>query len=161
MEKTFTEIFAELADEADKTSAKRIARTLEANGITSMQHLLGVTDEKLYSIKGIGNYAMRVIGVIKTREEARLKKMMNEYKKAKGKKVNRDIRYYAQQAGMNYLSACQFERIMTRYNVRTPQELLDCPQEVLSQFKGIGAKRLQQCIDIKSVINADRKRNTK
>ena len=79
-------------------------------------------------------------------------------KKAKGKNVKRDIRYYAQQVGMNYLSACQFERIMARYNVRSPEELLDCPQEVLAQFQGIGVKRLQQCIDIKCLISKDRKK---
>ena len=159
MEKSFIDIFVQLADEADKTEAKRVARNLEKNGVDSITRLINMQDDEIAALNGIGVRAMKVIGVIKTREIAKAAKVMNSYKKQKSrnKKLCYTFKDYAQQCGMSYISACQFEHTLKHAGISTTEDLLNTSQEELSRIHGIGPKRLQACMQIKSMVS-NRKR---
>lgn len=160
MKKMFTDIFVELADEADKGDAARIAKVLEKNGIDSITRLINMDWENISSIKGIGPRALHVISVIKTREQCKAEKMMNLYKKTKGKDLPRDIKYYMEKLGNTHLSACQFERVLKRGGINTFEDFLETPLEEIGQIKGIGPKRLKQCEELKSMIKPVPKRSS-
>lgn len=153
--KPFVDIFVELADDKDKSDAKRIAKVLEKNGIDSIRKLIESNDNEIMYIKGIGTRAMNVISVIKTREMFKAEKKMNSYKKLKGKKrVPIDIKSCMIDLGCTTMNAAQFEHILKRGGIVTIDDLLNTSQEDLSQIKGIGPKRLQMCVQLKGMISA-------
>ena len=152
--KPFVEVFVQLADEADKVDAKRIGKVLEKNGVDSITRLINMDWESIQEIKGVGPRALHIIGVIRTREKCKAEKKMNMYKKAKGKALPKDLKYYMRKLGVSYLSACQFERILKKNGIMTISDFMEASQEEISQFKGIGPKRLQNCVEIKSMIAA-------
>lgn len=160
MTKTFTDIFVELADDQDKSEARRVARTLEKNGIDSITRLINTDDNDIAALRGIGDRAMKVISVIKTREIAKAAKVMRSYKKQKAKeqKICYTFKDYAMKCGMNYISACQFEHCLKHAGVNTFDDLLNTSQEELSQFRGIGPKRLQACMEIKGMISGRKRK---
>ena len=159
MTKTFSDIFVELADDSDKSEARRVARTLEKNGIDSITRLINTDDNDISAMHGIGDRAMKIISVIKTREIAKAAKAMRSYKKQKAKeqKICYTFKDYAMKCGMNYISACQFEHTLKHAGIRTTEDLMNSSQEELCQIRGIGPKRLQACLEIKDMI-ANRKK---
>lgn len=161
MEKSFIDIFVQLADEADKTEAKRVARNLKKNGIDSITRLINMSDGEIAALNGIGVRAMKVISTIKTREIAKAAKAMNSYKKQKSKekKICKTFKDYAMACGMSYISACQFEHALKHGGINSFDDLLNTPQETISQIRGIGPKRLQACMIIKSMATG-RKRTS-
>ena len=162
MNKTFVDIFVELADDEDKSEARRVARNLEKGGVDSITRLINMSDEEIADIKGIGERAMKVISVIKTRERAKAAKAMQSYKKQKAKeqKICYTFKDYAMRCGgMNYISACQFEHTLKHAGINTIDDLMSTNKETLSQIKGIGPKRLEACLLIKGMI-AGRKKKT-
>ncbi len=74
----------------------------------------------------------------------------------------KDFHYFAVRCAgkCTSLSAYQFERCLKRGGINTFDDLLNASQEDLSQIKGIGPKRLQQCIEIKNMISWHRKNNS-
>ena len=161
MPKSFTDIFIELADDGDKSEARRVARVLEKNGIDSVTRLINTSDNDIAAIRGIGDRAMKVISVIKTREIAKAARVMQSYKKQKAKdhKICYTFKDYARKCGMNYISACQFEHVLKHAGINTFDDLMNTSQEELSQINGIGPKRLQACMLIKGMI-AERKKTS-
>ena len=154
--KSFIDIFVGLVSEPDKTEAKKIAKVLEKNGINSIQRLISMADDAIYALKGIGDRAMHIISEVKTKEESKAKKTMKTYKKTKGNSIPKDFKYYANECGISYLQTCQLEKILKEHSVKDVYALIDISQEEISQWKGVGVKRLQWFFEIKGLASKDR-----
>lgn len=157
MNKTFTDIFVELAGEANATDAKRIAKALEANGIESIQHLINMTDDAISALKGIGPRAMHVIGEIKTRERFKSEKKISDYKKMKGKRIPKTFKTYLQLAGATYLESCNIEKIVKENGCKTVDDFMLVGENCYDGWKGIGPKRKERLIVTHNLIAKDMK----
>ena len=152
MKKSFIDIFVELADEADKAEAKRVASLLQKNGIDSLERLIKTCDSVIAEIRGIGNRYMHIISVIKTREIYKSEQKISDYKKLKGKKCPKDFRYYLQKAGATYLESCNIEKIVKQNGVATVDEFLLVRPNCMDGWKGIGPKRLATLTEAQKLI---------
>ena len=160
MPKEFIDIFVELADEADKTDARRVARALNRNGVDSLAHLVNMADDHIAALPGIGPRAMHIIGMIKTRERFKAEKKISEYKKMKGKEEPKTFKYYLQKAGCTYLEACNIEHIVKKNGCRTIDEFMLVGENCYSGWKGIGPARNEKLIATHAIIAKDLKVRT-
>ena len=155
---SFIDIFVTLADESEKAIARRIAKTLEANGIDSMERLMSADPYDIQIIKGIGDRALNIIGKIRTKEEYRIKQMTDVYNKHKGTVRPITLRDWFVQAGCSYLEACNMEKIIVKNGCKTVDAFMEMDMAEIGSWKGIGAKRLQTCVETKAIISSVKKK---
>lgn len=151
MKQTFTEQFV-AASGNEAMLAKRIVKTLESNGITSMDILLSKEPREIQSIKGIGDRALHILGQVMTKERMKREKKMDIYRKTQGKAEPQTLCGWLEKAGVCYTEARQLEKILKTNGIRDICVFMNTPEEKIASFERIGVKRLENLRKVKALL---------
>lgn len=140
----------------DAAYAKRLYKTLEKNGISSIDVLLEMSPYDISNIKGVGKRAEVIISRALTEERCERENKKETYKKQT--KFNcQCLRDWFVRAGCRYTEACIIEKILKKeFNVKSIQDFLDIPFKDLFSVKGIGPVRSMKIQTVKMMIITSR-----
>ena len=141
MEKCLLDYFRESAGN-DQQHAARVVKTLAKNGIYTMDILMSKTPNELKEIKGIGDKAMHLIGVVMTKEQAIRDNMKDIYDKNCHECPPTSLRAWFQKAGATYLESVNLERILKENGIKTIDVFKKTKLTEFAGYKGVAAKRL-------------------
>lgn len=151
MEKCLLDYFRESAGN-DQQHAVRVVRTLAKNGIYTMDILMSKTPNELKEIKGIGDKAMHLIGVVMTKEQAIRDNMKAVYDKNCHECPPTSLRAWFQKAGATYLESVNLERIIKENGVKSIDVFKKTKLTVFAGYKGIAAKRMETIAKTKKLM---------
>ena len=159
--KSLLQYFREAAG-TEQRFAERIVKVLVANGIYTIDLLNGKSDAELYAIKGIGDFAINMIGRVKTKYQAELENREKEYKKQCKRCMPTTLSDWFRQLDMPLLHAKKLENTLRANGIKSIDDFMNTSQEELGSFKGIGPKYLQICFATKGLIeNCGRRKKNK
>lgn len=133
-------------------------KALAFNGVTTIDVLMKMKTEEIAKIKGIGPRAMNLISKVITKEEMVRKRKEEVYKMSCSKNVPCTcLRDWFMKAGLNYLSACQLQKILKRTGVDTIEEFMSIDISEYSVMNGIADRRLEVIAKTKKLIESEKK----
>lgn len=157
MEKCLLDYFLESAG-AEKLLAQRVVKTLATNGIYTMDILMSKTPNEIYALKGIGDKAMKLIGVVMTKEEYARKEQQKLYKKNCGECVPTTLKDWLRKTGATYLEACCIEKSLKLAGYKTVDDFMALKKPQMLEIKGIGEKRMEMIYKTQKLIKANKRR---
>lgn len=160
MEKCLLEYFREAA-ENDQRFAERVVKVLAANDIYSIDLLMEKTSDELYAIKGIGDRAIRLIGIVMTKEQAIRDQKKDIYEKNCHDCECTTLQDWFKKAGCTYLESCVLQKIMREWGVKSVDIFMKMKMTEFGKMKGIGPKRLQTIEKTKKLIAKKHKNSSR
>lgn len=157
MNKSLLQYFQESAG-AEQLLAQRVVKTLAFNGITDIDKLMAKTPNELYEIKGIGDKAMKLIGVVMTKEKYEREHKQDIYKKHCHDCVPTTLKDWFKKAGTTYLEACCIEKALKLAGFKTVDDVMALKKPDMQQIKGIGEKRMETIWKTQKLIKAGKKK---
>lgn len=160
MEKCLLDYFKEAAG-AEQLLAQRVVKTLALNGIYTIDILMEKKPNEIYALKGIGDKAMKLIGIVMTKEEYERNKKMDIYKKNCHDCSCVTLKDYFKKSGTTYLEACCIEKILKKNGVKTIDDFMALKKPQMTEIKGIGEKRAETIYKTQKLIKANKKKAAK
>lgn len=158
--KCLLDYFREAAG-AEQLLAQRIVKTLAANGIYTIDLLMEKKSNDIYALKGIGDKAMKLIGIVMTKEEYERKKRAEVYKKNCHDCTCVTLKDWFKKAGATYLESCNLELILKRNGVKTVDDFMALKKSQMDEMKGIGLKRRETIWITQKLIKASKRKAVK
>lgn len=160
MEKCLLDYFKEAAG-AEQLLANRVVKTLAVNGIYTIDLLMEKKANDIYALKGIGDKAMKLIGVVMTKEEYERKKKADIYKKNCHDCTPTTLKDWFRKAGVTNLEACCIEKILKNNGVKTIDDFMKLKTPEMGAMKGIGEKRKATIYKTQKLIKASKRKAAK
>ena len=160
MEKCLLDYFKEAAG-AEQLLAQRVVKTLAANGIYTMDILMEKKPNEIYALKGVGDKAMKLIGIVMTKEEYERKQKQDIYKKNCHDCTCVTLKDWFKKAGCTHLEACNIERILKNNGVNTIDDFLGLKKPQMSGMKGMGEKRMAMVYKTQRIIRLNQRKTLK
>ena len=160
MEKCLLDYFKEAAG-AEQLLANRVVKTLAVNGIYTIDLLMEKKPNDIYALKGIGDKAMKLIGIVMTKEECERKKKMDIYKKSCHDCVPTTLKDWIKKTGTTNLEACTLQKILKNNGVKTIDNFMELRTPEMEQMKGIGPKRIETIYKTQKLIKVHQRKAAK
>ena len=160
MEKCLLDYFKEAAG-AEQLLANRVVKTLAVNGIYTIDLLMEKKPNDIYALKGIGDKAMKLIGIVMTKEECERKKKMDIYKKSCHDCVPTTLKDWIKKTGTTNLEACTLQKILKNNGVKTIDDFMKLKTADMKQIKGIGPKRIETIYKTQKLIKIHQRKASK
>ena len=160
MEKCLLDYFKEAAG-AEQLLAQRVVKTLAANGIYTIDLLMEKKPNDIYALKGIGDKAMKLIGIVMTKEEYERKQKQDIYKKNCHDCSCVTLRDWFKKAGATHLEACNIERVLKNAGYKTFNDFMALKKPAMLEIKGMGEKRMEMVYKTQKLIKASKKKAAK
>lgn len=158
--KCLLDYFREAAG-AEQLLAQRIVKTLAANGIYTIDLLMEKKSNDIYAMKGIGDKAMKLIGIVMTKEQYQRDHMKDIYKKNCHDCSCITLKDWFKKAGATYLESCNLELILKRNGIKTIDDFMALKTPQIEEMKSIGPKRRETICKTQKLIKSSKRKAVK